>query len=214
MHDAETRERLLVAATHLFSEQGFHRVTVRDICREADANVAAVSYYFGDKLALYKEVVRAAITALRRSDPTIEAPAGSSAEERIRHYVRTYVPRIAKPEGPAIEVHRFMSHEMQEPTPLAPWIAEQVILPRIRYLSEAMAELLGCSVDDPRVGRCVISLQSQCLFYLPNRFRRAALGKWDAAMDADLEQAAEHIAEFTLAGVTGMVEGGTRKGRR
>lgn len=199
--EAETRQRLLDAAMRLFSERGFRQVTVRDICREARANLAAVNYYYGDKLGLYKEIVQGVLTTVRRFDPAIEPLPGTSAEERIRHYVRVYLPQLAKPEGPAIWMQKLMSHEMQEPTPLAPWIAEQVIQPRTRYLSQAIAELLGCAASDPRVGRCVISLQAQCLIYLPNPFRRVALPGWRKLTDADLAEIAEHIAEFSLAGI-------------
>jgi len=58
---AETRARLLDAARRLFAERGFEDVTVREICREAGANLALVNYYFGDKLGLYLEVVNQAI---------------------------------------------------------------------------------------------------------------------------------------------------------
>jgi AcrR family transcriptional regulator len=204
--DGRTRERLLEAATRLFSEDGYRRVTVRDICREARANVAAVNYHFGDKLGLYREIVRDALDHVRGSDPTIIAPPGMPAEERIRHYVRTFLPRLARPEGPAVWMQKIMGHEMQEPTPLAPWIAEQVILPRVRYLKEAVAELLGCPVDDFRVGLCVVSLQAQCLFYMPNRFRSAAFPWWREMSDRELTLAAEHIAEFSLAGIRRVAE--------
>lgn len=204
--DAQTRARLLEAARRLFGEEEYRRVTVRDLCRDAGANVAAVSYYFGDKLGLYREVVRGALEEIRGSDPAIEAPPDRPAAERIRHYVRTYVPRLARPEGPAVWMQRIMSHEMQEPTPLAPWIAEQVILPRVRYLSEAIAELLGCAADDPRVARCVASIQAQCLFYMPNRFRSAAFPWWRELSDRELALAAEHIAEFSLAGIRRVAE--------
>lgn len=202
--DAETRARLLDVGTRLFSEHGYHHVTVRDICKDADANVAAVNYYFDGKLGLYTEIVKRAIDNVKESDPTVAAPAGSSAEDRIRHYVRTYVPRLAKPQGSAVWMQKIMSHETHEPTSLAPWIAEQVIMPRVRFLADAIAELLGCSADDPRVQRCVASLQAQCLFYLPSRFRSAAFEEWDATVESDVDAIAEHIAEFTLAGIAGM----------
>src|SRR4051794_36148064 len=54
---AQTRERLLEAAGQVFAEQGFRRATVRQICKRANANVAAVSYHFGDKLKLYAAVI-------------------------------------------------------------------------------------------------------------------------------------------------------------
>jgi TetR/AcrR family transcriptional regulator, regulator of cefoperazone and chloramphenicol sensitivity len=199
--EAETRQRILDAATRLFSEDGFRRVTVRQICREAHANVASVNYYFGDKLGLYREIVQGALAAMHSSDPTIEAPPDSSAEDRVRHYVRTYVPRLARPAGPAVWMQKLMAHEIQEPTPLAAWIAQQVVVPRIRYLSAAIAEILGCPADDPRIGRCVISLQAQCLFHMPNQFRSAAFPEEAAMTDTQLRQMAEHIAEFSLAGI-------------
>jgi len=41
--------RILLAAKKLFAEQGFDGTSVRQICEEAGANVALVSYYFGGK---------------------------------------------------------------------------------------------------------------------------------------------------------------------
>ena len=50
--DRETRDRLLKSAERLFADRGFRNVTVREICRAAHANVAAVNYHFSDKLGL------------------------------------------------------------------------------------------------------------------------------------------------------------------
>ena len=63
--DHETRQRLLTVAERLFADRGFKKVTVREICRAARANVAAVNYHFGDKLGLYREVLQAAIDGMR-----------------------------------------------------------------------------------------------------------------------------------------------------
>ncbi|MBB6633498.1 TetR family transcriptional regulator [Cohnella thailandensis] len=50
----DVKMRLLVAAKKLFSRQGFDGTTVRQICEEAGANVALVSYYFGGKDNMYR----------------------------------------------------------------------------------------------------------------------------------------------------------------
>ena len=200
-HDTATRDRLLRAATRRFAEHGFRNVSVRDICRDARANVAAVNYHFDGKLGLYREVVRSAIDAIREAgDASMTAGDDAPAADRLRRYVHAYVPRLATRDSRLAWIHDLMRHEMSDPTPLAPWIAEQAILPRIRYLSGLVAELLGCDVGDRRVKWCVVSIQAQCLFYAPDRFRAAAFKGWPLG-EAELEAVADHIAEFSLAGI-------------
>ena len=80
--DRETRERLLRTAARLFADRGFKKVTVRDICRTARANVAAVNYHFGDKLGLYREVLQLAAEALRST--TEAAKQGAAGWSRRR----------------------------------------------------------------------------------------------------------------------------------
>lgn len=55
--DTDTRERILNAALHVFSERGFDAATLREITEAADANIAAVNYYFRSKDALIREVL-------------------------------------------------------------------------------------------------------------------------------------------------------------
>jgi AcrR family transcriptional regulator len=47
--DADIKIRILLAAKKLFAKYGFEKTTVRQICEEAGANVALVSYHFGGK---------------------------------------------------------------------------------------------------------------------------------------------------------------------
>ena len=58
-----TRERILDAAEELFAEHGFDGVTVRQVTRKANVDVALAHYYFGTKRGLFDSVFlrRAAI---------------------------------------------------------------------------------------------------------------------------------------------------------
>jgi AcrR family transcriptional regulator len=50
---AEARHRLLHTALRLFAQKGFAKTSTREIAREAEVNISAISYYFGDKEGLY-----------------------------------------------------------------------------------------------------------------------------------------------------------------
>jgi TetR/AcrR family transcriptional regulator, regulator of cefoperazone and chloramphenicol sensitivity len=197
--DRETRERLLKAAERLFADRGFKKVTVREICRAARANVAAVNYHFGDKLGLYREVMRSAIDAMRATnDAARQAGAGHDAEEQLHRYIVIFVHRVL---GSGRDtVHKLIHREMNDPTPALDSLVEQAVRPRIEYLSGLIAEIMDCAPSDERVLRCVASIQAQSIAYLPNPIA-ARLGLTFKPTPARLDELAEHIAQFSLAGV-------------
>ena len=93
-HD-ETRRQLLEAAGEVFAEAGFRDATVREICRRAGANIAAVNYHFGDKETLYAEVLRyAQQKALEKYPPLLGVAADAPPEEKLRAFVRSFLLRI------------------------------------------------------------------------------------------------------------------------
>ena len=197
--DRATRERLLKAAERLFADRGFKKVPVRDICRVARANVAAVNYHFGDKLGLYREVLQSAIDGMRATnDAAREAGTGQSAEEQLRRYISIFVHRVLTPGNDAI--HKLIQREMNDPTPALDALVEQGVRPRVEYLSGLVAEMMDCDPTDQPVLRCVASLQSQILSYLPNPIA-ARLGFATKPTAANLNAIAEHVAEFSLAGI-------------
>jgi AcrR family transcriptional regulator len=48
-HELEVRERIVRAATRVFSERGFHRATMQDIVRASGLSVGAIYTYFKSK---------------------------------------------------------------------------------------------------------------------------------------------------------------------
>lgn len=54
------RSAILEAAIELFAEHGFEGASARAITARAGANVAAIKYYFGDKIGLYHAAIEAA----------------------------------------------------------------------------------------------------------------------------------------------------------
>ncbi len=197
--DPRTRARLLKAAEELFGEKGFKKVTVREISRAAKANVAAVNYHFGDKLGLYREVLQSAIDGMRATNEAARAEGkGRPPEEQLRRYLRIFLARVLSPGSEGI--HRLITREVNDPTPAFDALVEQGLRPRIEYLSSLVALIMKCDKKDPRVLRCVGSIQSQAFTYLRNPIA-ARLGFAFKPTPEFIEKAADHIATFSIAGV-------------
>jgi AcrR family transcriptional regulator len=197
--DVETHDRLLRTAARLFAEQGFKRVTVRDISRAARANVAAVNYHFGNKLGLYGEVLRRAIGVLQTTtDAARREGEGCPPEEQFRRFVHVYLRALLA--TPDDWIHRLIKREIEDPTPALDALVDQGLRPRIEYLSGIVAAIIGCAYDDPRVMRVVVSVQAQSVAYLPNAIG-TRLGVKQALAPAEIEGLARHIVEFSLAGI-------------
>jgi AcrR family transcriptional regulator len=197
--DRETRERLLRAAERLFADRGFKDVTVRDICRAARANVAAVNYHFGDKFGLYREVLQSAIDRMQATnDAARQAGAGQSAEEQLRRYITIFLSRFLASGNDT--VYRLVTRELNDPTPALDDLIEQGLKPRIDYLSALVADIMGCESTDRRVLRSVASIQTQSIAYLPNPLGER-LGLTTRTTPAHVQEIARHIADFSIAGI-------------
>jgi len=79
---AESMEQILDAAEFLFSKNGLHGVTLRDVARHVGIHTTLVHYYFQDKQSLFEAVFarRAGVTSSRRMAALeqYEAQAGDS----------------------------------------------------------------------------------------------------------------------------------------
>lgn len=211
--DRDTRARVMAAASGLFAAHGFKKVTVRAICEQAGANIAAVNYHFGDKLGLYREVLLIAIETMRgTTDAARAAGEGKPAEVKLYEFIRVFLHRVAH-QGRASWIHQLMQREMADPTPALDLVIEQVVRPRIAYLSEVVADILGVSTDDERVAPSVLSVQAQCLAAVGNALSRRLMPHVEPDGPA-LARLTDHIARFSLGGVRALAGSPGLRGRR
>jgi len=197
---AETRRQLLEAAGDVFAEFGFRNATVREICRRAGANVAAVNYHFGDKETLYTEVLRYAHgKALAKYPTLLDVTEAAAPEEKLRAFVNSFLLRIFDT-GPTAWHGKLMSREMIEPTAALDSLVEERMRPMAGQLWQIVAAILDCPRDDERVRLCAFSVVSQCVFYHHCRPVIGRLFPQQAPLDqADIARLAEHITHFSLA---------------
>jgi len=196
----ETRRLLLEAAGAVFAEVGFRDATVREICRRAGANVAAVNYHFGDKETLYLEVLRYThAKALEKYPPLLDVPPDAAPEKRLKAFVCSLLLRIFD-KGPTAWHGKLMSREMIEPTGALDSLVEERIRPMASHLSEIIAQILKCPVADERVRLCSLSVVSQCVFY--HHCRPVVCRLFPDGLPQDhksIDHLADHITKFSLA---------------
>ena len=202
--NAVTRQRLLEAAGQEFAERGFRQATVRDICRRADANVAAINYHFGDKEKLYAAAVHYAHLCATRHDVVGAAAEANDlpAEERLRAFVRSFLVGILDTGRPAWHA-KLMAREIAEPSEVLNEIAHQTVRPRLAALSGIIREIIGQDAPQLVVLNCARSVVGQILFY---HFARPMLVRVfpNEPLDATrLDELTDHIVSFSLAGLAG-----------
>ena len=195
----EVRSRILRIAGQAFAERGFRATTVREICRAAGVNQAAVNYYFGDKQQLYLETLRQAHEHRSEQVPLPRWPAGTPAEVKLRDFVRTMMMRMIGVDDLPWQP-RLMMREILEPTAAARRLVDDYFRPHLIELMSILGELLPPDTPAYRQRQLAFSVIGQCLFY---RFNERILGMLVPAEELGAhfapDQLADHIAAVSLA---------------
>lgn len=152
----QSRERLLLAGLRLFAQHGFNKTSTREIAEAAQVNIAAISYYFGDKAGLYRAVFAGPLSTpaddiARYADPVLTLPDAlhglyAGFIEPLKHSDMTQ------------QCMRLHVREMLEPTGV--WQDEIVngIKPRHDALVALLARHLGLKRTDDELHRLAICI--------------------------------------------------------
>ncbi|MBL7154602.1 MAG: CerR family C-terminal domain-containing protein [Phycisphaerae bacterium] len=203
-----TRSNLLDAASKCFAERCFWETTNADICSKANVNTASVNYHFGSKDNLYIEAWKHSFEkSMKAHPPDGGVPVDSAPEQRLHGRILALMRRIGDPENCEVEI---IHKEMANPTGLLAETMHKVIKPIDDALKGIIEELLGSAANEQRIQFCEMSIMSQC-FGPMLRLRRARTGQ-DAVFpkgppfDFDAESLAEHVTQFSLAGIRAIRE--------
>ncbi len=213
---ADTRRRLLAAASQLFAERGFHRTTARDIAARAGVNLAAGNYHYGSKRELYLEVLRAQFAetqALLQRRGAVRPASELSRLSRadlvavLRARAQVMLDMLI---GPPPGVHgTLMQREMTDPSEALPVIVKEFSRP----MKQEMEEIITHLAPDLRQGdveHCAFSIIAQALFYrftMPATLKMWGLRAYPRGL---ARQVAEHITEFSLGGLERVARRKTR----
>ena len=120
--NAHRIDSIILAAEKLFAEKGFQAMTLRDVTKEARANLAAVNYHFGSKTNLMNAVIQRRIEPINRErierlDGHIgkHAPAPVPLEDIFEALFRPFFDHAMTAKGPDRTFIQMVGRSMTEP---------------------------------------------------------------------------------------------------
>jgi AcrR family transcriptional regulator len=197
--NAETRQRLLDAAGEVFAERGFQKATVREICKRARANVAAINYHFHDKQGLYTAVLKYALRCAAEQYRLPDAPVTQENAETLLRAIVAARLRMVFDKGRLAWHGKLVSREMIEPTEALDALVKEEFQPRLKQLHACVREILGPRAGEEQVRLCVMSITSQWAFYHHSRPVIVRLYPQWKFNPKDIDSLAAHITQFSLA---------------
>ena len=139
----ETRARILAAACHSFSQNGFRKATHEMICHKADANRAAINHHFGDKQSLYRVVWQHLLNAADSEYPVSgNLPEDSPAVERLEAHIRALMYRHFS-QGASWQLERLRLLEQVNPTGMVDDILSEHHIRNRKQMLSVLGQLLS-----------------------------------------------------------------------
>lgn len=197
------REALLKNAVTLFALSGYNAVSLRDIAKAADANVGSLTYHFGSKANLLKEIYERHTAPMnaRRRELLGEARRISNPDERLMAILRAYlVPAFissSEGDGGGAEFTRMRAVLSAEGNPDARKIIADAFDETSHAFIEAIADCVPGAAPEGIVWRSQFLLGA--LYYAlinPERVTRLSGGTVDGD---DHEAAVTQIVEASYA---------------
>lgn len=154
--EAAPRARLLQSALRLFATQGYTKTSTRELAEAAAVNVAAISYYFGDKAGLYRAAFVEPQGGMHDDLARISGP-GVSLQQALGGLYAGFLAPLKQGDAARLCM-KLHFREMLEPTGL--W--EEEISHSIKPMHDALLALLarhfGLPAADAELKRLAVCL--------------------------------------------------------
>ncbi|MBX7494314.1 TetR family transcriptional regulator [Qipengyuania sp. 6B39] len=194
--NTDTSAAIANAALQRFAAQGFEATSLREIAKDAGVDVALISYRFGGKHGLWKEIVSQAAVDLHDAlDLALRERNAGTAQDRLAHSSRAFLAYLLdRPEVPRLLLRDITVHSDR-----SQWLLETLSLPLHQHFI-ALAQAATEERDKPpahldfRVANFIYSAASTIA-------RRERIGKLVGGMEDDAQFAAaleEVLVEGTL----------------
>ncbi len=169
-----TTQRILEAATSIFSEVGFAGARVDEIAKRAGVNKATIYYHIGDKQALYTQVIRTLFEdAADRFEHNVSK--AQSPVDKLKFYIQTVADAMERhPELAAIMLWEQAAGGLNFPEIVAHSLA-RILTVISRILQEGTEKGVFIETEPFIVHMMIIGTSVFCKMSAPIRAKSASL---------------------------------------
>ncbi len=210
-HNA-VKDRIRRTAAEVFMEHGYHGASIREICRRARVNVAAVNYHFSGKLGLYQAVIEDLLRQnLEQRPPERGQSAGLPAEHRLYLFVDNFLRCILDGGGDGRQslAGRLITREISNPRIDMNRLVDLFVRPHSKVLRAVVQELLGPDSPPDLVRHASFSIAGQCFYYMHAWPLLQAQDALAPLTESDITRLAKLITAFSLGGLQALAQGPT-----
>jgi AcrR family transcriptional regulator len=153
----DARRRLFQAALTLFAHKGFGNTSTRELAEAAGVNIAAISYYFGDKAGLYRAVFFEPM-GMPEDDVSHFDDPSLTLREMLGRFYAGFLEPLRDPATAAL-CTKLHFREMIEPTGLWQQAMDRIFAPMHEALLKQLCHHLGLARPDAalfRLGSCLV----------------------------------------------------------
>lgn len=203
---SEAKNKILWAAANVFAENGYRHGTIRQIANKAEMNVAAVNYYFGNKEALYQEVLKTWTEESFKKYPVMqESETGASPEEKLYYQIRQVLSKLFDEDQAPWFGTLFVRMATLEEKDQMKDLAECIYKPSVNIMVEIIREIAGKEVDEELLYFMATDIIGQCVFYYSDR-KLLELVLPDAGKKImTIDFLSRKITEFSICAIQNMV---------
>lgn len=125
---------ILKAAASLFAKLGLDKCSTREIAKQSDSNISLISYYFGGKEGLYKEVMRSYALEVSSNAQHLIDDMGKAdlTIEMFNIYMGRFVENVINTRVNNAEMSKIFAREKLTGLPYAREVYEEIFYPLIK----------------------------------------------------------------------------------
>jgi len=202
------RERVLREAERLFAQEGFHGVTMRDIAKASDVNLALIVYHFETKNKLYHAIFEHRKDLFGERLGELRVVTDFDAPDALERIVHAFVAPVLRSQMSSAgkSYAQLVARESSDPSEATRGIVKEYFDPFAIEFIQALRQALPRKSLDYVHWAYMFAVGALVMSVFDSRLPRITGGKTkptDLSKPAEVNKKTQYLCAFICAGIRG-----------